>query len=397
MNNTVSKRVERILEPPTRKFLPLVREAEQRGVFVYRLNIGDADIAPPASFSRQINQYQSNTCGYAPSPGIPEHVQAWQTYYNKYHVSLDAHNIIPTAGCAEAIMFSLLAVTDPGDEVIVFEPLYANYQGVAALLNITLVPVPLDSSRGFAIPHDAEIKKRITKKTKAIVVISPNNPTGSVVSIVEQKRLIALAQKYNLYIISDETYREIVFKGKPSSMLQHTSGRNCVIVVDSVSKRFSVPGARIGCVASRNALVMRSILKIAMVRLSAPRIEQQALIPIISHHTAYTQKITREYHKRRDCAIATLRTIPDVTVNVPEGAFYVIARLPVVDSEDFIRFMLTDFSYQHKTTLVTPARNFYITAERGLNEVRIAFVLRQRALRTALDILGKGLTAYRAQ
>ncbi|OGF41000.1 hypothetical protein A2477_02585 [Candidatus Falkowbacteria bacterium RIFOXYC2_FULL_47_12] len=391
---TTSKRANTIIASPIRKFLPLMRAAEQRGVKVFKLNVGDPDIAPPRLLFATIKKYHQPNLGYAPSPGISEHVEAWAAYYRKFKVELQPANIIPTVGGAEAILFSLLAVADPGDEVIVFEPFYASYKAFAAMSSVKLVPVTLRVENNFALPAAAELEKKITKKTRAIVVINPNNPSGTVWGEKELQSIIALARKHNLFVICDETYREIVFEQKPFSILRIPAAKQCAIVVDSASKRFSAPGARIGCVASLNADIMAALLKFAMARLSAPTLEQYGLIPLLKNSTGYTAKITAEYKKRRDVVFSALQEMPGVTCRRPQGAFYLIAKLPVADSEDFVKFMLSEFNYKNKTVMVTPAADFYMTKGLGRNEIRIAYVLNVKELKEAMDILKRGLAQY---
>jgi len=341
-----------------------------------------------------IKKYSRPVLSYAPSPGIREHVEAWVDYYKNFGVALQPANLIPTVGGAEAILLSLLAVSDPGDEVVVFEPFYASYKGFAVMTSVKLVPVTLRVEDNFALPKTAVIEKKISKKTKAIVVINPNNPSGTVWGRSELQKIIALAKKHNLFVICDETYREIVFEQKPLSLLCLPVARQCAILVDSASKRFSAPGARIGCVVSFNKEVMTALLKFAMARLSAPTLEQYGLVPLLKNSTSYTTEITAEYKKRRDVVFNSLQKMPGVTCRRPQGAFYLIAKLPVTNAEDFVKFMLTEFHYQNKTVIVTPAEDFYMTPGLGRNEIRIAYVLNVKELKEAMDILKRGLAQY---
>ena len=389
-----SKRTKKLISSPIRKFLPLVLAAEKKGIEVLKINVGDPDIIPPAQFLQTIKKYNQKNIGYAPSPGIASHVDAWVKYYNSFGVKLKPENIVPTVGGAEAILLSLLATTDSGDEVIVFEPFYASYKGFATMAGIKLVPVTLKIENNFKLPTDSEILKKITKKTKAIVVINPNNPTGTVFSETEIKRIIKIAKKHNLFIISDETYREIVFESKPTSLLKFNSARDNTIIVDSASKRFSMPGARIGCIASYNKEIMQSVLKLAMVRLSVPTLEQYGLIPLLKNSKSYTKKITAEYKKRRDVIYNGLSKIPGIECQKPQGAFYFTVKLPIKNSEDFIKWLLTKFSYQGTTMLLTPACEFYATKGLGKNQVRIAYVLNTKKLKLAMTILQNALKQY---
>lgn len=391
----LSRRVEKVLASPIRKFLPLALAAEQRGTEVLRVNVGDSDIPVPKVFWRALRSYRNRNIGYAPSAGIPEHTRAWMKYYATLGVKLRPQDIIPTVGCAEAMLFALLAVADPGDEVLAFEPVYPSYKGFAAMFGVRLVPMTLDLHNNFALPTAAAITKKITRKTKAIVIINPNNPTGTVLKKKEAATVIALANRFNLFIIADETYREIVFQGKPTSFLQSPRAKAHVIALDSMSKKFSCPGVRIGAIVSRNADVMRAVLKLAMVRLSAPTLEQWATIPLLEHAATHAKIITREYQRRRQVVYSALKKMPGVTVREPAGALYLMAELPIADAEDFVKFLLTKFHYRGKTVLITPAADFYVTPGIGRNQIRIAYVLNAARLRQAMDILGRGLTAYR--
>ncbi|MDD5110436.1 MAG: pyridoxal phosphate-dependent aminotransferase [Patescibacteria group bacterium] len=391
----LSRRVESVLASPIRKFLPLALAAEQRGIEVLRVNVGDSDIPVPKVFWRALRSFRDRNIGYAPSPGIPQHTRAWVKYYATLGVKLRPQDIIPTVGCAEAMLFALLGVADPGDEVLVFEPVYPSYKGFAAMLGIRLVPVTLSVENNFALPPAATIAKKITRKTRAIVVINPNNPTGAVLTKQETARIIQLAKKYHLFIIADETYREIVFQGKPTSFLQSKSAREHVIALDSMSKKFSCPGVRIGAIVSRNAEVMRNVLRVAMVRLSAPTLEQWATIPLLEHAATHARSIAREYQRRRQVVYSALKKMPGVTVRQPAGALYIIAALPIANTEDFVKFLLTEFHYRGKTALVTPAADFYITPGLGRNQIRIAYVLNAARLRQVMEVLERGLQAYR--
>ncbi len=390
----VSNRVEKVIASPIRKFLPMVLAAEKRGIKVFKVNVGDSDIAVPEIFLKTVKKYKDKNIKYAPSSGVIEHMQAWIKYYKNFNIELKPENIVPTVGCAEAILFAILAVTDPGDEVLIFEPFYPSYKGLAAICNIKLVPVTLHVENGFALPNKEEIAKKITNKTKAIVVINPNNPTGSILSEKEIAVINQIAKEHNLFILADETYREIVFDKKPTSFLQFSEVKDNVVALDSVSKKFSCPGARIGSIASFNPEIMKSVLKIAMIRLSAPTLEQFGMIPLLSNATKYTKKITAEYKKRRDIVCSFLQKMPGVVCSKPDGALYVIAKLPIDNSEKFVEFLLNDFNYKNETVQITPVEDFYFTSGLGKNEIRIAYVLNQKDLKKAMVLLEKGLKSY---
>jgi aspartate aminotransferase len=389
-----SKRAERLIESPIRKFLPLVRGAEAGGVEVIKLNVGDPDIQVPEEILRSIRIFRDKNIRYAPSPGISEHVEAWLVYYKNVGVRLRAENIIPSVGAGEAILLSFMAVADAGDEVIVFEPLFSSYKGLATICDVKLVPIRLKLENNFQLPSEKEIVKKISKKTRAIVVINPDNPTGKVWRQEELKLVVKIAKKYNLFILSDETYREIRFKGKPMSLLNYTQVRQNVIVIDSVSKRFSVPGIRIGVMASYNRQIMQVLLKMAMARLSAPTLGQLSLISVLKNSKSYTQKITKEYEKRHRVVNDALKRIPGLIKSEPEGAFYQVVRLPVRDAEQFIKFLITRFRYKNRTILLAPMQDFYITPGLGKNEVRIAYVVGANKLKQGMEIFKRGLEEY---
>lgn len=391
----VSKRGQNVIASPIRKFLPLMQAAEARGTKVFRLNVGDPDLAPPPQFLQTVKKYNQKTLSYAPSPGIVAHTKAWQTYYQQFGVDLPTSSIIPTVGCAEAIMLALQAVADVGDEIIVFEPLYTSYKSFSVMTGIKLVPVTLPIEKNFAMPSIGMIEKKITGRTKAIVIINPDNPTGKLWTPSELAAIVKLAKKHNLFIISDETYREIRFVGKPYCLLADKSARQNVILTDSVSKRFSMPGARIGCVASFNTEVMTAILKFAQARLSAGTLEQLGLVPLLNNSRPYVSKVVLEYQRRQKVVAQGLAKIKGAVFKPAQGAFYQAVGLPVKDAEAFVKFMIGEFSYKGQTVMVTPMKDFYISSGKGLNEIRIAYVLNTKDLAVAMDVLARGVEAYR--
>jgi aspartate aminotransferase len=310
-------------------------------------------------------------------------------------IKLAAANIVPTMGAAEAIHMSMLAVADPGDEVIVFEPLYTGFKASAGMHGVKLVPVTLDFNKNFLLKDAARIEEKITSRTKAILVINPDNPTGKIWKKKELEMIVAIAEKHNLFVISDETYREIVFHGKPSSMLKMNAARERIIVLDSLSKRFSVPGARIGCVSSFNMEIMAVVLKFAMARLSVATIEQLAVIPLLKNPEQYTKRIVQEYKKRADIVVAALKTMPGVRCAKPDGAFYVVASLPVDDAEHFVRFLINDFRKNNTSLTVTPITDFYMSPGLGKNQIRIALVRDAKSLAKAMALLSTALKEYK--
>lgn len=390
----ISNRGENVIASPLRKFLPFMYETEKQGVKVYKMSAGDPDLEVPEEFFKEIKAYGSKNLPYAPSPGIPSHMEAWVQYYKNFGVDIPAKNIIPTVGCAEAIVLAMMAAADIDDEILVFEPLYVSYKSYSIMTGIKLVPVTLKTSDGFAMPSDAEIESKITAKTKAIVVINPDNPTGKLWSEEELKRILAIAQKHNMFVIADETYREIRFDGKASCMLSMTEGRENIIVIDSVSKRYSMPGARVGTLASYNESVMSAVLKFAQARLSVGTLEQLALNPLLLNSKKYTDPVRAEYEKRCDVVYNALKDVPGVMVTKPQGAFYLYCALPIDSAEEFVKFMIRDFRDNNETIMISPMPDFYMTPGLGVNEIRIAYVLNQKDLARSMEILVKGLEAY---
>lgn len=399
---SISNRGQTVIASPIRKFLPLMQETEARGVHVHKLNTGDPDLEVPQDFFDRIKSFPEKNLHYAPSPGYPDHVAAWIKYYKQFGVELEPANIIPTVGCAEAILLAIMAVCDPGDELLVFEPLYVSYKSFSVMTGVNLVPVTLPIAKNFALPPAAEIESKITPKTKALVIINPDNPTGKLWGDEELATLLAVAKKHNLFVISDETYREIRFSGEPSCLLasgtdQNMAGsdiRDRIILVDSVSKRFSMPGARVGCIVSYNMDVMGAVLKFAQARLSVGTLEQYGLIPLLENSSKYTDPVREEYRRRRDVVYEVLSQMPGVVASRPEGAFYIFAGLPVDSAENFVKFLIQDFSYENQTVMVSPMADFYITPGLGQNEIRIAYVLNVDELKRAMTVLAKALEAY---
>jgi aspartate aminotransferase len=380
---------------PIRSLTPLAAEAAARGIRVYHVNIGQPDLCAPPGILEAIKPPVDGVIPYAPSPGLPETVRAWCRYYGTLGFDLEPRDVLVATGGGEAIGFALLAVTDPGDEVIIFDPTYASYLGYAATSNVTLVPIPAEPP-GYRLPSEEVLEAAITPRTRAIVLINPGNPTGTVYTREEMETVMRIAAERGIFVISDETYRELVFDGR-----EHVSAfcfpemAESVIMVDSVSKRFSATGLRVGCIASKNRDLMAAVLRMAMARLSSPTVEQLAAIPLLENPRVYTDWLRDEYERRRDATYAALQEIPGVGVSQPEGAFYVMATLPVPDARDFARWLLTDFSVDGETVMVSPGPGFYVTPNRGQHEVRIAYVLGAERMRRAMDLLRLALIAYK--
>jgi len=391
----ISRRTKKAQSSPIRKFVPSLEEVKKKGIKVFELHIGQPDLETPKEVLLEINNFKGKILPYTNSLGILEVRLAWQKYYRDFNINLDVSEILVTNGGSEAILFAMATICSPGEEIIVFEPFYTNYNGYASLAGIKLVPVKTSAKDGFCLPKKEEIERKISKKTRGILICNPNNPTGTVYKKEELKILVQIAKERNLFILSDEVYREFVYDGeKHYSMMNFPEVRDKVILLDSVSKRFSACGARIGCLASKNKEVIEGATKFAQARLSLPIIEQLAVIPMLKNSGKYTRKIVVEYKKRRDTVFLALEKMLNVFCLKPKGAFYIIVKLPVRDSDHFTKWLLTKFSWKGKTVMVAPASGFYATKGLGENEIRLAFVLSSAKLKEAMEIFKIGLEKY---
>lgn len=391
----ISKRGRDIQSSPIRKLNPYADRAKERGIHVYHLNIGQPDIPTPQPILDAFHNFDEKVLSYGPAQGFLDLRQAIADYFNSYRISLDAENVIITIGGSEAIHFSFSVVADPGDEIIIFEPFYTNYKGYASFANVRIVPLTLHVEDGFRLPPEEEIEARITAKTKAILLCSPNNPTGTVYTPEELERVISVVKKNNLFLIGDEVYKEFVYDGGThKSILEYEEVEDRVIVVDSISKRYSSCGARVGAVLTRNEELHQSLLKFAQARLCPPSVEQKAALAAYRMGLEYFKPIQEEYERRRNVLCEGLGNIPGIVIHRPQGAFYLIVRLPVKDSEHFVQWMLTDFHLDKETVMVAPAQGFYCSPDRGKDEVRIAYVLKEQDLRRSIDIIKAGLEKY---
>lgn len=391
-----SLRSEIMQESPIRKLAAYADEANKKGITVYPLNIGQPDIPTPEPIMNAIRSFPYEILNYGPSQGENFTTEAFACYYKKIGINLDAKDLIVTAGGSEAILFAYLTICDIDDEIIVFEPFYTNYNGIATETGVKLKAVTTYAEDGFKLPPNEEIEKAITNKTKAILICNPNNPTGTVYSKEELERLAAIAIKHDLFIISDEVYREFVYDGQVhTSVLSIESIKDRAILCDSVSKRYSACGARIGVIASKNKDFMAKCLKFAQARLSAPMVDQWGAAEGLKMDLDYFKPVLEEYTKRRNTVMEALDKIPGVICKIPGGAFYAIVKLPIKNAERFAKWLITDFSYEKKTVLVAPAAGFYVTKGRGLDEIRISYVLHIEWLKTAMNLLTKGLEEYR--
>lgn len=392
---SISKRAIDTPASPIRKLYSYASEAKERGIKVYHLNIGQPDLPTPREFFNQVRKFSEPVVAYAPSQGYLEVITAWQEYYRRVGINFKQKEIIITTGASEAINFALAIVAEPGSEVIVFEPLYSNYVPIAQMVGIRLKPITLHINNNYHLPSKKEIEAKISSKTKAIIINNPSNPTGAVYTKRELQLIVSIAKRFNLFIIADETYREFIYtKNKFVSMMDFATIRQQVILIDSVSKKFSLCGARIGCLASKNRKVMEAALKFAQGRLSSPTLEQLAVVPLLKSHLKITRKNIKEYKKRREVVIKFIGEIMDTSSYVPEGAFYAFVTLPVKNVEHFCRWLLEKFSYLKETVLLAPGDGFYISGNKGKREVRIAYVLNSRELARAFNILKKAFIKY---
>jgi len=391
----ISKRGQEIQASPIRKLKPYADEAQKRGIHVYFINIGQPDIPTPQPVLDAIHDYDEKVISYGPAQGFLELRQAIADYFDFYNISLKADDVIITTGGSEAIHFSFSAVADPGQEIVIPEPFYTNYNGFAACAGVNIVPLTLNVEDGFRLPSIETIAKKISPKTRAILLNSPSNPTGTVYTPEELERVVALALKHDLFIIADEVYKEFVYDGAThKSILEYEEIMDRAIVVDSISKRFSCCGARIGSLITRNEQVYQSVLKFAQARLCPPTIEQRMALAAYRMGRSYFDPVQKEYQRRRDVLYEGLKDIPGIVIRKPQGAFYYIIRLPIEDSEHFVRWMLTDFHLDNETVMVAPAQGFYSTPGKGADEVRIAYVLKEEDLRRAITVFKTGLAEY---
>lgn len=391
----ISKRGIEIQASPIRKLKPFAERAEERGIHVYYINIGQPDIPTPQPVWDALKNFNEEVLSYGPAQGFLELRQAIADYFVGFNIPLTSENVIITIGGSEAIHFSFSVVADPGEEIIIPEPFYANYNGYAASANVKIVPLPLKVEDGFRLPPSEEIEARVNPKTRAILLCSPNNPTGTVYSSEELERVIDIVEKHDLFLIADEVYKEFVYDGIiHKSILEYEDIKDRVIVVDSISKRFSCCGARIGALVTRNKEIYQGALKFAQARLCPPSIEQKAALAAYRMGRDYFNPVREEYQKRRDILYEGFKEIPGIIMDKPQGAFYIIARLPIKDSEHFVRWMLTDFHLDSETVMVAPAQGFYSSPGRGKDEVRIAYVLKEKDLRRAIVVFKEGLKKY---
>ena len=391
----ISERIRQIPLSPIRKLTPLADAAKSRGIRVYHLNIGQPDIQTPEEGLEAMRNIDRKVLEYSPSQGFQSLRRKIAGYYADFGMDYSPEDIIVTTGASEAVLFSFITCMDPGDELITTEPTYANYLSFAAAAGVKVVPVTTVMDDGFALPPAERFEELVTERTRGILICNPNNPSGSLYSREEMEMLGDIVRRHGIFLFADEVYREFVYDGMEFFSAGHLKGVDeHVVIFDSMSKRFSECGIRIGAVISKNKPVAEGFLKLAQARLSPPLIGQIVAEASFSAGHAYLDPIAAEYQHRRDVLIEGLRNIPGVNVVRPQGAFYVIASLPVKNAEDFCAWCLTDFSDNGETVMMAPAAGFYITPGLGPSEVRIAYVLNTGDLRRATDLLAKALRQY---
>ncbi|MDE3237306.1 MAG: pyridoxal phosphate-dependent aminotransferase [Bacteroidota bacterium] len=391
---SISRRGQEMPPSPIRKLVPYADAAKEKGLKVYHLNIGQPDIETPVIMMDAVRHNHLKVLEYSHSAGNESYRRKLTTYYKSVGIDVDVNQIIVTTGGSEAILFGFLACLDPGDEIIVPEPFYANYYGFAVAAGLKVVPITSYIETGFALPAIAEFEKKITPKTKAIMICNPNNPTGYLYSEEELNALKELIIKYNLYLFSDEAYREFCYEGKYFSAMHLKGVDENVILVDTISKRYSACGGRLGALITKNKLVIDAVMKFAQARLSPPSFAQIAAEAALDLPQDYLDTTRDEYKSRRDLIVQRLNTMKDVYCPNPGGAFYVMAKLPIDDCDLFCQWLLEKFNYNNQTVMVAPASGFYDNEALGKHEVRIAYVLNKQDLSIAMDCLELALQQY---
>ena len=383
-------------ESPIRKLVPYAEDAKKRGVTVFHLNIGQPDIKTPQIALDAVKNNKLKTLSYARSEGSEEYRTKLATYYVKNNIPVNANNIIATTGGSEALLFTIGSITDPGDEIIIPEPFYANYNGFSTASGVKVVPVISKIEDNFALPNIEDFEKLITNKTKAILICNPGNPTGYLYSEEEIEKLKMMVLKHDLFLIADEVYREFTYDGlKHTSVMSLEGLDENAIIIDSVSKRYSMCGARIGCIVSKNKEFINTAIKFAQARLSPPTYALIASEAALDTPQSYFDEVKQEYVERRNTLISELQKIKGIKVANPKGAFYCVAELPVEDSDKFAQWMLEEFNHNNETVMVAPASGFYSTPGEGKNQVRIAYVLNKKDLKRSVEIIAEALKKYK--
>ena len=391
----ISERATQMPASPIRKLAPLASAAKERGVHVYHLNIGQPDLPTPDKGLEVLRHIDRKVLEYSPSQGFKSYREKLTLYYEKYNIHLDADDIIITSGGSEAVLFAFMSCLNPGDEIIVPEPAYANYMAFAISAGAVIRTIATTIEEGFSLPKVEKFEELINERTRAILICNPNNPTGYLYTRREMNQIRDLVKKYDLYLFSDEVYREFIYTGSPYISACHLEGiEQNVVLIDSVSKRYSECGIRIGALITKNPEVRAAVMKFCQARLSPPLIGQIVAEASLDEPEDYSREVYDEYVERRKCLIDGLNRIPGVYSPIPMGAFYTVAKLPVDDAERFCEWCLTDFSYEGQTVMMAPAAGFYTTPGAGRNQVRMAYVLKKEDLMRALVVLAEALKAY---
>lgn len=392
---TISEKGKRMPPSPIRKLVPYAEAARKKGIKVYFLNIGQPDIRTPEIALEAVRNFNDPLVAYSHSAGNISYREKLVGYYKKYNIDVTPEQMIVTAGASEALLFAMQSIMDPEDEIIIPEPFYANYNGFAINSGIKVIPIISSIESGFALPPIKEFEKAITNRTKAILICNPNNPTGYLYTREELGLLREIALKYDLFLIADEVYREFCYDGKQHHSIMHFDGlENHTILIDSVSKRYSMCGVRIGVMITRNREVLDTAIKFAQARLSPPSFGQIAAEAAVDTPDTYFAEVLQEYHQRRDTVYEAINQIKGAFCPKPSGAFYAVARLPIDDSDRFCQWLLESFNYQNETVMFAPATGFYSTPGRGRDEVRISYVLKVEDLKKAMKILEEALKVY---
>lgn len=390
-----SERITTMQSSPIRKLAHIASSAKAKGIKIYHLNIGQPDIKTPKVFFEAVKNFNNEVLEYAVSPGLPELISSLQQYYTTYNMDFESDEILVTNGGSEALLFALMATCDPKDNILVPEPFYSNYNGFSQSINVNITPITTKAEEGFHLPSKEKIQSLITSKTKAILISNPGNPTGTVYTKKELYMISEIAKENDLWIISDEVYREFVYDG-----LEYTSFGNIkevedrVIIIDSVSKRYSACGARIGSIASKDKTLIAEILKLCQGRLCVSTLDQVGSVELYNTPSSYFTEVNNEYKNRRDVLYNELIKVKGVICKKPAGAFYIVAKLPIENAEDFVIWMLTDFNKDGETVMACPAEDFYATPGLGRDEIILAYVLKEDDLHKAVIILKEGLEKY---
>jgi len=392
----ISKRANTIQASPLRKLMPFADKAKEEGKKIYHLNIGQPDIRTPDAILNEYRNFAEEVLAYGPSQGLKLYRENLVNYYKRHAIEVNPDEIVVTTAGSEALIFAMLVTCDPGDEIIIPEPFYTNYNGFSTIADVKIVSLTTYAEEGFDLPDKKTIEAKITDNTKAILLCNPGNPTGKVYTPEEMKRVAELALEYDLFVISDEVYREFVYDDlSHTSILDMEELQERAVMVDSISKRYSACGARIGCLVSKNKDLIAATIKFAQARLCPPTIDQLAANAAIDIEQEYFVDVLQEYKKRRDIVFDALQKIDDVVCIKPKGAFYIIAKLPIDNAENFVKWMLTDFDIAGETVMFAPAEGFYATPAMGRDEVRLAYVLNTESLKKSMQIFTEGLITYK--